>query len=155
MAVATRNALEIRRRASVVLLFCASGASCVVHLAASLGAPSVQMAWVMAAMAVACLVCLIPLHAPQGGTSRHCLSSASHLMVMSVVMIAVHLLWIVMSSRSGGHQHGRVSSLNEHGHGSHAAVMLLVIAVELACLMAATASRRLAEGAPKRKWASV
>ena len=140
---------HLKRSASATLLVCAASTSSAAHLIAGLGASAASMRWMMIAMSLVCLGCLVPLVVPLRRDPKRCLSSASHLMVMSVVMIAIHLLWIVMSGRSSAHNHGRVSAAVEQGHEGHAPVMLLVIAVELACLMAATVSLRMADRAQK------
>lgn len=118
------------------------GAVClgvITHLAASFNAHG-SMAAVMVLMALACLSCLVRWRDLDGsaGAQRMC----AHFMIMTILMIAIHVAWIVMGSGAHGHAHGTAAAPATQ-IGSHTGVMLAVIGVEFVCLvLGAVAMRR-------------
>jgi hypothetical protein len=97
------------------------------------------MAWWMAAMGAACLACAAPM---VGG--RLCAGrAAGHLLAMSAAMILIHLVLLVAPGAAGHHGNDGPASLPGHEQ-----AMLTLIAVELLCLMGASAALRLTRGKP-------
>lgn len=132
------SAVRARIPAGLVGVSVVSGAAA--HAAAALPAfvsgAAGAMAWWMAAMGAACLVCVVPIPG-----KRHCVGrAAGHLLVMSAAMILIHV--VLLTASGGGGHHGAVGAATSHA-GDHADSMLAVIAVELACLLAASAALRL------------
>ncbi|OFI39378.1 hypothetical protein BIU82_14430 [Arthrobacter sp. SW1] len=130
--------MRARIPAGLVGLSVVSGVSA--HAAAAVPAfvsgTAGAMAWWMAAMGAACLACAAPM--PR---RKHCVGrAAGHLLVMSAAMILIHV--VLLTSSGGGGHHGAAMAALPHA-GAHADSMLAVIAVQLACLMAASAALRL------------
>lgn len=129
--------LRARIPAGLVGFSVASGA--VAHVAAALTGPAGVMGWLMAAMGAACLGCA----APMAGRGRCAARAAGHLLAMSAAMILIHLV-LLATSGAASHHGGAHSSAGTPGH---AGAMLVLIAVELACLMGAAVALRLSRAA--------
>ncbi|MFJ4171797.1 hypothetical protein ACIPY3_20010 [Paenarthrobacter sp. NPDC089714] len=128
----------------------AAAGSAAAHVVAAALGPAGAMAWWMAGMGIACLACLgpmlpgrlwagragrtVPLPADQAAGR-----AAGHLLVMGAAMVLVHLVLLVAPG-AGGH-HGRADTALPSAHG---VTMLALIAVELLCLIGASAALRLA-----------
>jgi len=117
----------------------AAAASAGAHVVAAASGPAGAMAWWMAAMGAACLACAAPM---VGG--RLCAGrAAGHLLAMSAAMILIHLVLLVAPGAAGHHGNDGPASLPGHEQ-----AMLTLIAVELLCLMGASAALRLTRGKP-------
>ncbi|ALE04864.1 hypothetical protein AL755_03960 (plasmid) [Arthrobacter sp. ERGS1:01] len=122
------------------MLVLAAVATVATHLAGAAGAATSGtgqgMAWVMAAMGVACLGCLVHLRRPSHGVAV----AAIHLMVMSTIMVAIHLAMVA----AGGpvHHHGGGATVGSGAGAGHGGTMLALIGVELACLAVAACVNR-------------
>ena len=117
----------------------AAAGSAAAHVAAAASGPAGVMAWWMAAMGAACLACAAPM---VGG--RHCAGrAAGHLLAMSAAMILIHLVLLLAPDPVGHHGNGGPASWP-----SHEQAILTLIAVELLCLMSASAALRLTRGKP-------
>jgi hypothetical protein len=133
----------------------AAAGSATAHLVAAATGPAGMMAWWMAAMGIACLACAMPLvrgrfcdrNVGNGGSARNdALRAAGHLVAMSAVMVLTHLVLLVVPDARGHH------SGADGGHPSaHGITMLALIAVELICLLGASAALRLAHRTPHRR----
>lgn len=130
----------------------AAAGSAVAHVVAAASGPAGVMAWGMAAMGAACLACAAPMVAGRFCAARLGQAAgwaagraAGHLLVMSAAMILVHLALLVAPGTGGHRIHVDASgTAGPHGQfGSHEGAMLALIAVELLCLMAASAALRL------------
>jgi hypothetical protein len=133
------------------LIGTAAAGSATAHMVAAATGPAGTMAWWMAAMGIACLACAMPLvrgrlggrnvgHDGNAGSARNdAHRAAGHLVAMSAVMILIHLVLLV--APGVGNHHGRVEAASPSVHG---ATMLALIAIELLCLMGASAALRLA-----------
>lgn len=122
--------------------------SATAHTVAAATGPMGMMTWWMAAMGITCLACAMPLARGRfcvknvgyaGGARDDARRAAGHLLAMTAVMILVHLLLLV--APGAGSHHGRVGTVS---FSSHDATMLALIAVELTCLIGASAALRLA-----------
>ncbi|MFF1828515.1 hypothetical protein [Paenarthrobacter sp. NPDC058040] len=145
----------------------AAAGSAAAHVLAAVAGPAGHMAWLMAAMGVACLACVGPMlrgrncaglwragwnldrrnrEQPAGGRATR---AASHLLAMSAVMILIHLVLLAapgfMAGSGAGAHHGGAGGESSSAHG---VTMLALIAVELACLMGASAALRLSRRTP-------
>ncbi|MFE5837989.1 hypothetical protein [Arthrobacter sp. NPDC056493] len=117
----------------------AAAGSAAAHVLAAASGAAGAMAWWMAAMGAACLACAAPL---VGG--RLCAGrAAGHLLAMSAAMILIHLVLMVAPGAAGHHGNGGPASSPGHER-----AMLTLIAVELLCLMSASAALRLTRGKP-------
>lgn len=131
----------------------ASVGSATAHVVAAASGPAGVMAWWMAAMGAACLACAAPMVGgrfcarPTAGrvAGRAAGRSAGHLLAMSAAMILIHLVLLVAPGTVG--HHGKFQATAGH-LSSHDGAMLTLIAVELLCLMAASAALRLTRGKP-------
>lgn len=104
------------------------------HLLAALGTRGFS-AVVMSAMGVVCLMCLPHLATAKCNIEK----SALELLLMSGVMALIHLLWIGLPGMDG-HSHGaHVAGVVNH----HSAIMLALIALELASLALASIVMRM------------
>ncbi|MFJ4208854.1 hypothetical protein ACIPY2_10380 [Paenarthrobacter sp. NPDC089675] len=132
---------------SIVIGVAASGSAAAHVAAATVGTPGI-MAWLMAAMGMACLACLLPLmrgrscatRTPGGGAPQ----AARHLLVMSAAMVLFHTALLGYPGHAGHHGRAATGSPAAHGEG-----MLTLIAVELACLAAASVMLRIGRPGPK------
>jgi hypothetical protein len=134
------------------LVGAAAAGSATAHMVAAATGPAGTMAWWMAAMGIACLACAMPLvrgrlggrnvgHDGNAGSARNdAHRAAGHLVAMSAVMILIHLVLLV--APGVGNHHGRVDAAFTPS--VHGATMLALIAIELLCLMGASAALRLA-----------
>ncbi len=111
------------------------GAGAAAHVAAALATPAGAMTWLMAAMGVACLACASPMAARPLCAGR----AAGHLLAMSAAMILIHLVLLASSGAGGHHGAGGAASALP----GHSGSMLVLIAVELACMAGASAALRL------------
>jgi hypothetical protein len=117
----------------------AAAGSATAHVVAAASGPAGLMAWWMAAMGAACLACAAPM---VGG--RLCAGrAAGHLLAMTAAMILIHLVLLMAPGAAGHHGDGGPASLP-----GHEPAMLTLIAVELLCLMSASAALRLTRGKP-------
>lgn len=117
----------------------AAAGSATAHVVAAASGPAGMMAWWMAAMGAACLACAAPV---MGG--RICAGrAAGHLLAMSAGMILIHLVLLVAPGAASHHGNGGPASSPGHER-----AMLTLIAVELLCLMSASAALRLARRKP-------
>ena len=130
---ALRPGSLLRARIPVGIVGTSVTAGAAAHLAAALAAPAGAMAWLMAAMGAACLACASPMALRVRCAGR----AAGHLIAMSAAMILIHLV-LLASSGAGGH-HGALAAAPS----GHSGSMLVLIAVELACLMGASVALRL------------
>ena len=112
----------------------AAAGSATAHLVAAASGPAGAMAWWMAAMGAACLTCA----APMVGGRRRAGRTAGHLWAMSAAMILIHLVLLMAPGTAGHHGTAGPTSSPDHAH-----AMLTLIAVELLCLMSASAALRL------------
>ena len=113
------------------------------HAFAALFGPAGAMAWLMAAMGLACLACFRSL-AP----GRFCVrKAAGHLMAMSAAMVLAHVVLLNGFPAGPSHLHGVPVSGSAAGH---AEAMLSVMGIEILCLAAASAALRLTRTAPPR-----
>lgn len=133
----------------------AAAGSATAHVVAAATGPAGMMAWWMAAMGIACLACALPLvrgrfcdrNVGNAGSARNdAHRSAGHLMAMTAVMILFHLVLLV-APWAGAH-HGGASGASPSAHGT---TMMALIAVELICLIGASAALRLARRSPHRR----
>lgn len=129
------------RRAPAMALVLAASVAAAAHLAGAAGAVSSGaeqwMAWMMAAMGVACLGCLVHLCRPAHGVAV----AAVHLMVMSATMAVIHAV-VVLAAGASAHHHDRRVSVGDELGLDHAGAMLVLIGVELICLMVASGVNR-------------
>ncbi|MEV7604015.1 hypothetical protein AB0N65_01065 [Paenarthrobacter sp. NPDC089322] len=136
-----------------VMVGAAAAGSTAAHLAAAMTGPG-AMAWLMAVMGAACLACAVPMAAGRWCAGR----AAGHLLAMSAAMILVHLT-LLLGPAAGNHtlesHHDFVGAGAAGSPGAstaastgHDSAMLALIAVELLCLMAASAALRLSRGKP-------
>ncbi|MFE4194290.1 hypothetical protein ACFRJ9_00340 [Paenarthrobacter sp. NPDC056912] len=139
----------------------AAAGSATAHVLAAVTGPVGVMAWWMGAMGIACLACIAPLmrgrlcgrRAGHDGHARMpAQRAAGHLAAMSAVMILVHMVLLVtpgllVTHGAGGHHGGTESASSP----AHDVTMLTLIAVELVCLMGASAALRLARRGPHRR----
>lgn len=122
----------------------AAAGSAAAHMVAAATGPAGVMAWWMAAMGAACLACAAPM---VGG--RRCAGrAAGHLLAMSAAMVLIHLVVLMAPGAAGHLGHGGPASLPGHEEAGHGQAMLILIAVELLCLMGASAVLRLTRGKP-------
>ncbi|MFF2243374.1 hypothetical protein ACFVTM_04235 [Arthrobacter sp. NPDC058130] len=112
----------------------AAAGSATAHLVAAVSGPAGAMAWWMAAMGVACLACAAPMVSGRRCAGR----TAGHLLAMSAAMVLIHLVLLMAPGTAGHHRTEGTASLPGHAH-----AMLTLIAVELLCLMSASAALRL------------
>jgi hypothetical protein len=118
----------------------ASAASAAAHIAAAVAGPAGVMAWWMAAMGAACLAGLAPMMAGRFCAGR----AAGHLLVMNAAMVLSHL--VLLTAPGAGSHHGDATGAGVAALPSHEGAMLTLIAVELLCLMGASAALRLTRG---------
>ncbi|MDP5226418.1 MULTISPECIES: hypothetical protein [Arthrobacter] len=137
------SASPVRARAAVVLVGSAVTTGVVAHAVAAFSEPAGWMAWWMGAMAVLCLACALPMALPVAGKRRCAGRAAGHVMAMSAVMVLVHAA-VVLLPGAGMHHAGSSGP----PHAAHVAPMLLLIAVELLCMMSASAALRLNRPVP-------
>lgn len=140
------------------ILATAAVGSATAHAVAAAAGPVGMMAWWMGAMGISCLACAVPLvrgrfcarnvaNAGEVGTARNdTRRAAGHLVAMTAVMILIHLVLLVAPG-SRAH-HGGAGPVSPS---SHDATMLALIAVELLCLIGASAALRLARRSPHRR----
>lgn len=118
------------------------------HVLASLGDTG-PMAWLMLAMGLSCLSCLV--HDRRGAGHGVVGRIAGHFMVMSVAMIAVHVaVLLLMGGSHAHHVHGlaaQAPAAVAAGANQHLLVMLGTMGVELFCLALGAAALRLARRA--------
>jgi hypothetical protein len=128
----------------------AAAGSATAHVVAAASGPAGVMAWWMAAMGAACLACAAPMMGGRlcaGRAARVAGSgagrAAGHLLAMCAGMILIHLVLLVAPGAAGHHGDGAPASLPGHEQ-----AMLTLIAIELLCLMSASAALRLTRGKP-------
>ncbi|TLM88239.1 hypothetical protein [Pseudarthrobacter sp. NamE5] len=118
------------------------------HAIAAATGPAGPMGWWMAVMAILCLTCAAPLAgrtkaaAPTSSRAPRAGKAAGHLFAMSGVMILIHLLVLTLPD-SASHHHGAAASDASAAFMTHETAMLALIAVEILCLMVASAALRL------------
>lgn len=122
-------------RAQTSLATIAIAVSTMAHAFAAASGPAGPMAWWMAAMAVACLACAIPMVTGQRCTAR----AAEHLLGMGAAMIVIHLA--VLAWPGAGSHHGPMHGASSGAN--HDVAMLALLGVELLCLMLASAVLRM------------
>jgi hypothetical protein len=117
----------------------AAAGSATAHVVAAASGPAGVMAWWMAAMGAACLACAAPMVGGRLGAGR----AAGHLLAMSAAMILIHLVVLLAPGAAGHHGHGGPALWPDHEQ-----AMLTLVAVELLCLMSASAALRMSRGKP-------
>ncbi|WP_248760966.1 hypothetical protein [Pseudarthrobacter sp. SSS035] len=118
----------------------ASTTSAAAHIIAAATGPAGAMAWWMAAMGTACLASAAPMMAGRLCAGR----AAGHLFTMNAAMILIHLV-LLTAPGAGGH-HGTAAAAGVTAFPGHEGAMLTLIAVEVLCLMGASAALRLNRG---------
>ncbi|MDQ0822446.1 hypothetical protein QFZ79_000183 [Arthrobacter sp. V4I6] len=115
-----------------------SAVSTAAHVIAAATSPAGVMAWWMAAMAAVCLASAAPMMA-----GRLCAGhGAGRLLAMNAAMILLHLVLLTAPGTGGRHSHATTTGMAALP--GHEGAMLTLIAVELLCLMGASAALRLA-----------
>lgn len=118
----------------------ASAASAAAHIIAAATGPAGVMAWWMAAMGAACLASAAPMMAGRLCAGR----AAGHLLAMNAAMILIHL--VLLTAPAAGSHHGDATATRMAAFPGHEGAMLTLIAVELLCLMGASAALHLNRG---------